>query len=66
MLLLVGFGIGFLVVIMVAVLLAPMNEDVLGCEDDIPCQECGRCYGDHINANVVPNHTYIYPRDLHR
>lgn len=66
MTLLLVFGVCFLVVLVAASFLSPMKDDSLGCEDDIPCQECGRCYGDHLNANHVGGHTYIYPRDLHR
>jgi len=35
------------------------------CQSDIPCQECGKCYGDHIGL-AFSNHSYVYPRDLHR
>ena len=65
MLLLVGFGIGFTVVLIAMILLSPTDNERLGCEDDIPCQECGRCCGDHLNADLG-RHTYVYPRDLHR
>ena len=64
--LLVFIGVAlFIILVVVTLLPEPDLEGREGCEEDIPCQECGRCYGDHINAMGI-SHTYRYPRDLHR
>lgn len=62
MALLVFIGIITVVVIVAVMALEGQDEqDALGCEDDVPCQECGKCFNDHINALGV-GHTYRYPR----
>lgn len=66
-LLLVGIGIVILLMIVAAVYREPDEQD--DCTQDIPCQECGKCYGDHIGASAASGynrHAYVYPRDLHR
>ena len=63
---------GFIIVATVALIaflaiVAVKTDDHSGeCTTDIPCQECGACYGDHFNASLTNGHTYVYPRDLHR
>lgn len=66
MLLLVAIGFFVVILLVTVALVSPSEDERYGCNDDIPCQECGLCYGDHINAVHGANHTYKYPRDLHR
>ena len=57
-------GIVIIISLLAIAVMSKDESDIRGCNDDIPCQECGECYGNHINA--IAGHAYVYPRDLHR
>ena len=65
---LVGFIVGAVIVavVIMAVVTVSTDDERSECTQDIPCQECGMCYGDHFNASLTNGHPYVYPRDLHR
>lgn len=61
MIFLVAVGITLLVGLVILALVPEEDEPPLGCDNDVPCQECGRCFDSHINALGV-GHPYRYPR----
>ena len=50
--------------LMVIVAMTGDEDYGIECQNDIPCQECGKCYNEH--PGTAFGHSYVYPRDIHR